>query len=177
MDKFFLFAYSSVATAALAVTVLGRASNPRSPTFDEVTVRRLNVVEPDGTPRLIISDRAALPGTIVRGEENLTNGHSRVCSSTMTRARSGGPGVRRAQERRGPGGRFRGQPVVRQVRSTITNPATGGHRADSASVALMDADGGKRIVMQVLKDGTAGIQFLDEHGKVVKQLTPWRTLR
>jgi len=41
----------------------------------------------------------------------------------------------------------------------------------------MDADGGKRIVMQVLKDGTAGIQFLDEHGKVVKQLTPWRTLR
>lgn len=36
----------------------------------------------------------------------------------------------------------------------------------------MDENGKKRIVMQVLKDGTASIQFLDENGKVVKQISP-----
>lgn len=30
----------------------------------------------------------------------------------------------------------------------------------------------KRIVMPVLKSGAASIQFIDEHGKIVKQLTP-----
>jgi hypothetical protein len=44
--------------------------------------------------------------------------------------------------------------------------------SDSASVALMDAEGRKRIVIQVLKDGSASLQFLDEHGKVVKQIIP-----
>lgn len=44
--------------------------------------------------------------------------------------------------------------------------------SDSASVALMDEEGRKRIVMQVLKDGTASIEFLDSQGTVVKQIVP-----
>ena len=38
--------------------------------FDEIDVRRINVREPDGTLRLVISDRARLPGVIVRGKEH-----------------------------------------------------------------------------------------------------------
>jgi hypothetical protein len=34
-------------------------------------VHRINIVEPDGTPRLIISDRAFFPGLIDHGKEKL----------------------------------------------------------------------------------------------------------
>ncbi len=37
--------------------------------LDELTVGRLNVVEPDGTPRLIVSNRARFPGSFIRGKE------------------------------------------------------------------------------------------------------------
>ena len=38
--------------------------------FDEIDVHRVNVREPDGTLRLVISNDARLPGVIVRGKEN-----------------------------------------------------------------------------------------------------------
>jgi hypothetical protein len=38
--------------------------------FDEIDVHRLNVREPDGTLRMVISNHARLPGVIVRGKEN-----------------------------------------------------------------------------------------------------------
>jgi hypothetical protein len=37
--------------------------------LDEIDVRRINVREPDGTLRLVISNRARLPGIIVQGKE------------------------------------------------------------------------------------------------------------
>jgi hypothetical protein len=37
--------------------------------FDRITVRRIDVVEPDGTPRLFISDRAEFPGDFYHGRE------------------------------------------------------------------------------------------------------------
>jgi hypothetical protein len=37
--------------------------------IDELTVGRLNVVEPDGTPRMIIASRARFPGSPVRGKD------------------------------------------------------------------------------------------------------------
>jgi hypothetical protein len=41
----------------------------RHPDFDQLTVHRLNVVEPDGTPRLVISDKAEFPGGFFKGRE------------------------------------------------------------------------------------------------------------
>lgn len=38
-------------------------------TFDEINVHRINVLEPNGTLRMVISDHAKLPGIIVRGKE------------------------------------------------------------------------------------------------------------
>jgi hypothetical protein len=37
--------------------------------LDQLTVRRINIVEPDGTPRLIISDKAEFPGSPFKGKE------------------------------------------------------------------------------------------------------------
>jgi hypothetical protein len=48
-----------------------------------------------------------------------------------------------------------------------------GRKDDNASVvALMDAKGKKRIVMQVTGDGAASLDFLDAEGHVVKHLIP-----
>jgi hypothetical protein len=44
----------------------------------------------------------------------------------------------------------------------------------TASVELRDAKGRKRIAMAVSADGSADINFFDENGKIVKQLTSAR---
>jgi hypothetical protein len=66
----FLAIYSGALTIAFAVVVLaGFAESRQKQTFDEVDVHRINVVEPDGTLRLVISDKADFPGIIIRGKE------------------------------------------------------------------------------------------------------------
>src|SRR5580658_4752984 len=66
----FLVIYSGVLTALFAVIVwVGAASPAKVVNFDEITVHRLNVVEPDGKLRMVISNHARLPGIIVRGKE------------------------------------------------------------------------------------------------------------
>src|SRR5260370_4381924 len=66
----FLTIYSGVLTVVFAVAILSGFSRVTKPTtFDEINVRRINVVEPDGTLRLVISDHAKLPGIMVRGKE------------------------------------------------------------------------------------------------------------
>jgi hypothetical protein len=57
-------AVSIVASVAFATR---SAAPPASPT--ELTVQRLNIVEPDGTTRLVISDRARFPGTFTQRKE------------------------------------------------------------------------------------------------------------
>jgi hypothetical protein len=68
-DQRFLAIYSGVLTIVFAVTVLCGFTALRNQSFDQLTVHRINLVEPDGTPRLIISDRAEFPGTFMRGKE------------------------------------------------------------------------------------------------------------
>ena len=65
----FLAIYSGVLTIVFAVTVLCGFAALRNQSFDQLTVHRINFVEPDGTPRLIISDRAEFPGAFMRGKE------------------------------------------------------------------------------------------------------------
>ena len=65
----FLAIYSGVLTVVFAVTVICGFAAPRNQTFDQITVHRINFAEPDGTPRLIISDRAEFPGAYMRGKE------------------------------------------------------------------------------------------------------------
>ena len=61
--------YAGVPTAAFAITVFGGFAESHKTAFDEVDVRRINVVEPDGTLRLVISDKAKFLGSFVNGME------------------------------------------------------------------------------------------------------------
>ncbi len=66
----FLVVYSGAVTVALAALVLLGARGPvRSTQFDQITVRRINIVEPDGTTRMVISDKAEFPGAFFQGKE------------------------------------------------------------------------------------------------------------
>jgi hypothetical protein len=80
----FLAIYSGLLTVAFFLTVslglargdftLHRVSaseqrDSRHLDFDELTVHRINIVEPDGTPRLIISDKAEFAGEFYHGKE------------------------------------------------------------------------------------------------------------
>ena len=88
-DQRFLAIYSGVLTLVFAVTVLCGFAALRSQSFDQLTVHRINFVEPDGTPRLIISDRAEFPGMseptmIPAGSESVTRRAG--CSRNTTSA-------------------------------------------------------------------------------------------
>ena len=68
-DSRFLVIYSAVVTIAFAVTLLCGFATTRNATFDILTVHRIDFVEPDGTPRLIISNRGSFPGAYTRKKE------------------------------------------------------------------------------------------------------------
>ena len=87
----FLAVYSGVLTVVFAATVvLGLRNggsilhpvhaeeNVRNAAFDEITVQRINVVEPDGTPRLVIADKAKFPGIVFQGERGVACGSAGV---------------------------------------------------------------------------------------------------
>jgi hypothetical protein len=65
----FLAIYSGVLTTVFVVVVLCGAAMVRNPTFGIITARRINIVEPDGTVRLTISNRADFPGAWNRKKE------------------------------------------------------------------------------------------------------------
>lgn len=65
-----LLLYSGVLTVVLcAVLLTGASSNSKKTSFDEIDVKRINLVEPDGTLRMVIADQARFPGMIVKGKE------------------------------------------------------------------------------------------------------------
>ena len=65
----FLVVYSGVLTAVFAISMLTGFSKQTISSFDEINVHRINVREPDGTLRMVISDSAKLPGVIVKGKQ------------------------------------------------------------------------------------------------------------
>ncbi len=65
-----LITYSAVLSTTFAVVLLMGGKSHRSEAFDEIQVHRINVVDPDGTLRMVISDRDRMPGVIVKGKES-----------------------------------------------------------------------------------------------------------
>lgn len=66
----FLAGASTMASALAAVFFLAGAKEPiRHEKFDEITVGRINIVEPDGTKRIVISNKAQFPGDYTQGKE------------------------------------------------------------------------------------------------------------
>jgi hypothetical protein len=201
----FLTLYSAVLTTILAAAALtGGTDSKRVATLDELTVRRINVVEPDGKLRMIISNHAQLPGIIVRGKERpFPRPQAGMLFYNDEGSENGGlifGGHRNAKgEVVDAGGslsfdKYEANQIVQLIGVDdkedrfagliVTDSPTGSEvhrrvwvgRGDdgTASVELRDAKGRKRIAMAVSADGSADINFFDENGKIVKQLTSAR---
>lgn len=66
----FLVIYSAVVTLVFAVSALyGFARAPQKMALEELDVQRINFREPDGTLRLVISDKFKAPQIFVKGKE------------------------------------------------------------------------------------------------------------
>jgi len=203
MSQRFLAIYSGALTAVLAITFLTGASRK----IDELTVQRINITEPDGTLRMVISDHARLPGIIVRGkEQRFARPQAGMLFYNDEGSENGGlifGGRRNAKgEVADAGGslsfdRYEANQIVQLIGVddkddrfaglVVTDSPSGtdvhrrvwvGREDDGAArVSLMDAKGKKRIVMQVSADGAASLSFLDADGKVVSQVLPTQTAR
>jgi hypothetical protein len=68
--KTLLGLYAAVLTISFGALLLMGARGPGAADFDTINVHRINVREPDGTLRMVISDRTELPGLIVHGKEH-----------------------------------------------------------------------------------------------------------
>lgn len=198
----FLTGYSGVLTAAAAIAVLAGFAPARRGSFERLSVQRIDVVEPDGTLRMVISDHARLPGMIVRGKESaMARPQAGMLFYNDEGTENGGLIFGGRKNERGEvvdsGGslsfdryganqvvqlvgvddkddRFAGLAVVDSPTGTDTRRrAWVGRRDDgTASVELRDAEGRKRLVLSVGAAGETSLAFLDAAGKVVRKLTP-----
>ena len=65
-----LIVYSGALTLALGITAFsGFGMRHKRGTFEEIEVQRINLVEPDGRLRMVLSDKAHFPGSFIRGKE------------------------------------------------------------------------------------------------------------
>jgi hypothetical protein len=196
----FLTIYSGVLTLVLAWVAVSGFASSKNETFDTINVKRINVVEPDGTLRMVISDHANLPGIIVRGkEEPFDRPQAGIIFYNDEGSENGGlifGGKKKADGKVVNAGgslsfdkydanqivqligvddsedRFAGLVVTDSHSGTDTRRRVwvGRDDDDTASVQLMDANGKKRMILEVKSDGSPQITFLDANGKVTNTI-------
>ena len=226
-----LLAYSGALTIVLCVVLLTASTSHKKAAFDEIDVKRVNIVEPDGTVRLVISNKSSFPGLIVEGKEYPDDRHTAgmlffddegtengglifggmkdkdgqieswghlsfdkymgdelmalesgqeegqtysgidfvdepdypmsAITDALEQAAKLPPDKRRAKVRE----MLAKQPPSEKRAHLGRNPD------QSATLELKDTAGRDRIVIKVAADGTPSLQFLDEKGKVIKELS------
>jgi hypothetical protein len=192
-----LLIYSAVASTAILVIFLTGAASARRPIFDEIQVHRIDVVEPDGTLRMVISNKDRLPGVIVKGKEQppmdrpqagmlfyndegsetgglIFGGHKNSdgqvidCCGSLSFDRYGANQIVQLAGVDDATDQFTGV-SVRDVRQRIWV----GRKGDGVAViSLMDASGRPRIVLSAPSSGAPSLEFFDENGKVVQRMVP-----
>ncbi|PWK92987.1 hypothetical protein [Fulvimonas soli] len=198
----FLMIYAGILTAAFAATVLCGFAVPRTERLDTLDVQRINVREPDGTLRMVISSHARLPGIIVKGQERaFDRPQAGMLFYNDEGSENGGlifGGRRNAQgEVVDSGGslsfdRYNANQIVQLLGvddhedrmdglAVSDSPENApGHRRiwigkdedGTAALALMDGAGRRRLLLEVPAEGTPSLAFLDADGKVVQRLEP-----
>jgi hypothetical protein len=194
-------------TGLLALTAFSRSA-PARQDFDEITVHRIRVVEPDGTLRMVISNHDGLPrdargnrqgrnqrpgaGFIFYNDEGTENGGLIFGGRRDASGKVVESGLSLSFDKYGVNGqmlqlagisdeenRFAGLRIKdTAIGSPNNNRVWVGNTDDgAATVALMDTQGRKRIVMKVEADGSSSLTFLDADGKVLNQLTPSKVPR
>ena len=191
----FLLIYSALLTTIVAVVVFAGAASPHIQSFDEIQVQRINVVEPDGTLRMVIANRSRLPGVIIKGkearpsdrpqagmifynDEGTENGGLIFGGRRNEKGEvvdSGGSlsfdkyGANQIVQLAGVDDstdRFAGLAVSDEKRRIWVGRTDDG----AASIALSDANGKKRLVMQVTAAGLPSLSLLDGQGRVTREL-------
>ncbi len=187
--------------AFLSIVWIADAAD-ESKTFDEITVHRINVVEPDGTLRMVLSNHDKLPGIIVKGKEQpfprpqagmifyndegsengglifggRTNEKGKVVNSggSLTFDKYDANQIIQLAGVDDSEDRFAGLAVVDSITGTENHRRIWVGRGDdgTATIALMDGKGRRRILMEVGEKGNASLSFLDENGKVVNRFLP-----
>ncbi len=195
----FLLIYSAALSTVFAVVMLTGAGTHRKQAFDEIQVHRIDVVEPDGTLRMVISNKDRLPPVIVKGVEHPEFGEPRPQAGMLfyndEGSENGGLIFGGRKNEKGEivdsGGslsfdKYGASQIVQLAgvddaadhfaglslsgknrRVWVGTTGTG-----SASVALMDPSGRKRILLEVTDQGDPSISFLDEKGQVIRRLLP-----
>ena len=228
----FLAIYSGLLTLIFAVTVLCGFSIARNAQFGIITARRINIVEPDGTVRLTLSNQADFPGAwnrrkefarpdrqeqagllfmseegteqggLIWGAKQLPDGtienHGHLSldqyeENTVFAIDAGQEGKEKfsritiedqgdysIEEKRMANDRIAKMPADKQdaawgdffashrhdIKRLVLGRATDG----SVGLNLRDHDGKVRILLAVLPNGEPVLQFLDDSGKVVREL-------
>jgi hypothetical protein len=229
----FLGIYSGVLTLVSAVTILCGFAMMRNPQFGIVTARRINIVEPDGTVRLTISNRADFPGGWIHKKESprpdrreaagmlfmseegteqggLIWGASQLPDGTIenhghlsldqyeenqvfaldagqdgkdkfSRITIADQGDYPVEEKRKAEERIGKLPADKQDdawkdffathRHDVKRMVVGRAPDGSVGLSLRDGSGRVRVLLEVQSDGRSVLQFLDDSGKVVSELT------
>lgn len=191
-----LAVYSAVLSSAVGLVLLTGAAR-RGAQFETITAERINIVEPDRTLRMVISNRARLPGVIVKGKEQpkVDRPQAGMIFFNDEGSENGGLIFGGRKNEKGQivdsGGslsfdkygenqviqlagvddntdRFAGLAVSDNSRRIWVGRTDGG----LASVSLMDGKGRKRLSLEVTADGVPSISFLDTSGKVLQRFSP-----
>lgn len=64
-----LIIYSAVLTLAFAFSLLSAGEKANKARFEEIDVQRINIIEPDGTVRLVVSNKTLFPGILFKKKE------------------------------------------------------------------------------------------------------------
>jgi hypothetical protein len=195
-----LLVYSAlVSTVALAALLMGARSSQQTH-FDEISVHRINVTEPDGTLRMVVSNKARLPPVIIKGKERPEMGEPRPQAGMIfyndEGTENGGlifggrtndkgqvvdSGGSLSFDRYGAGQTIQlaGVDDGENHFAGLAVNDTGGQRVWAgrgrdglASISLAGTDGKERIRLQVTGEGKASIVFLDAAGTVIQELAP-----
>ena len=194
-----LLGYASLTSTVLLGLVLLGAKQPHNATFDELHVQRVDVVEPDGTTRMVLSNKSRLPPVVIKGKEHPEMGEPRPQAGLIfyndEGTENGGLVFGGRKNEKGEvvdsGGslsfdRYGAGQIVqlagiddKEDRFAGLGVSDGKRRVwigregeGVASVALSGADGKKRIVMKVASDGTPSLAFYDAQGHLVQELAP-----
>lgn len=196
----YLMIYSGVLTAVFAVTVLSGFVAKPSHQLGEIDVERVNIREPDGTLRMVITNSKDMPGVIVKGKEQpkVDRPQAGVIFYNDEGSENGGlifGGKREADGNIADAGaslsfdQYNARQVVQLIGvdnkdlkeaglAISDNKEGGGNdrvwvgRKDdgTSSVALMDAQGHVRLLLKVAANGAATLNFLDQDGHITKSV-------
>ncbi|GFE84294.1 hypothetical protein GCM10011487_62940 [Steroidobacter agaridevorans] len=77
-----LAAYAGVLTVGVTAALLsGFTGDNMNPRFDTISVQRINVVEPDGKIRMVLTNNNRIPGLIINGHEYADYGNRKASTA------------------------------------------------------------------------------------------------